>query len=589
MITRGNESYRRLLLKGFYILLRMPRLWPAAVRVLGGLLSPFSRGAAASGKQKNPPVPAGRESSWLYRKFFLKFFPGFGSIFYELGKRMRLAAGMIQCAFPLVFTSPGRPLGRSPGPHKELRMGLRMIRELEALVKKRLQTVPLGQGNVYRRLKAPPGRKEAIENIAYFSSILLTPLLGSLHRHYRTGRETMPPFDAALWQEVRGMLRLLRAGETVRKDDENQLLRYLYRDDPWLNYFAVAVLVIHGNTHFSCGRRIMERLLEQGTGSAGAAGEDGEVAGQLRIYRQYFTIHTFILRRAEGEELLEQVGESLAHGLDIFYNQLDRDPALLSAFIRSGLDTRGEPFNPLLPVGIYQARRGGGPGRNGEKETGQKENGISGALGRMRQLGSGLSREMRKKLAERLWGDLVSLSLFYPRFALSAGLESFRRAGTDDPETAAILVDKIYVMDLLLPGHFETTGGGASGGNREIKKRLNLLKESGGVDFTVVEHHINQLRLLAWYEFLTTVMVSYPVIRDLVLRVVSQGLRGPVSLPFMVQRLIGAFLNAYFTPPVNESLENFFPPPPPPSTPPASVANSPEKKSAYKIENLSSV
>lgn len=512
LITRGDESYPRLLFKGGGTLLEMPRGWFDLARVLRRWFFPVARKGA--------------------------------HLSLDMGKRLRIAAEIMQRAFPLIFTSAqdpdANPLGRLA------------IAELEKLFKARLQAIPLDESNVYQRLREEMGKEERVfaHNIGYLFSVIGLPLSVMLRRDYRTGRETLPDLEENEREEIRLRLRLLKAEEPISAQDEEVLFQYLSNPDAWENYFAVAVIIVHGNTQLDIWKRISMRLLEDMPGPAGSPDSaESSVNRRLRIYRQFFTLHTYLLRRAKEPGQVEAIGANLLKGLDRVYLELSGKPLLLEGFIHANLYNQGAPFNPLLPVAILDVRQG---------RAGDGESRLDTALETFLELASRRGSEIKKNMAHQLLGDLLSFSLFHPGPALRAALRYYRKWQKHDPEQAELAIEKIYLMDLLMPGYLDTSINENTEGYEAIRKKLPECKESVSGDIGMVENIHHEMRLLAWNEFISRLMVAYPAIRDMVLWVVEESFKAPVSLPLLLQRMVTGFLEAYFSPVIHETFENFF-------------------------------
>ncbi len=77
----------------------------------------------------------------------------------------------------------------------------------------------------------------------------------------------------------------------------------------------------------------------------------------------------------------------------------------------------------------------------------------------------------------------------------------------------------------------------------------------------IVERMTNEIRILAWRECITTLMVFYHQIRDMLIHVTNESFKKGLSLPLLIQRIASKFLEAYFSSTIDEKVENFFKPP----------------------------
>ena len=76
----------------------------------------------------------------------------------------------------------------------------------------------------------------------------------------------------------------------------------------------------------------------------------------------------------------------------------------------------------------------------------------------------------------------------------------------------------------------------------------------------LVKRMTDEIRVLVWYECLTTLMVFYHRIRDILLQAAAECLKKELSLPLLIQRIVSKFLEAFFSSELDEKVENFFKP-----------------------------
>lgn len=85
-------------------------------------------------------------------------------------------------------------------------------------------------------------------------------------------------------------------------------------------------------------------------------------------------------------------------------------------------------------------------------------------------------------------------------------------------------------------------------------------KESESPDSRTVKRSTDEIRILVWHEFTSTLMISYHGIRDILPGAADECLQEDLSLPLFIQRMVNKFLEAYFSSVIDEKMENFFKP-----------------------------
>jgi len=509
-VTRGNENYHHLFYKMGLILLKMPGQWFNFCYLL------FYRGA-------------------LVIRNGIK-------IQSALMKRLGIFAQIMQRSFPLIFTSGVSPVDNP--------MGLSMISQIEEVIHTRLQSIDLGEINLYELIKQENSKKNSqlLENLAYILAVIAMPLLKLLWNYSQVGLEAIPEYPPKERGKIGKSFHLLRSDLSIDLKEENMLVDFLSIDDAWKNYFAKAALIIHGNTEFSKGRRILKRMLEENSLQPHQIDEN-TIKERLRIFRQYFAVHTYLIRRAKNLTLIAEMSESLEYCLDKLMKELETEPEIIRYFIKSTLFDQGDPFNPLLPVGIYQ-------GRTNEIYPGIDK--LDSCLNKFLNAGVCLSGEWKLKLLEKLLTELLSLSLFYPGLAIKTALRYYSKFKDKDENAAKIVLEKLYLLDLLRPGNLQPIVIETGLNWEEIKKGLlgcteNLILSSGKVE--AVAHEI---RIFSWHECITALMVTYPRIRDMLINEAEQAFTQRVSMPLLVQRIVLKFLSVYFSEELGEAVKNIF-------------------------------
>jgi hypothetical protein len=512
-ITRGDESYRGLIAKTLGTLFKSPGVWVDTWRV--GL------------------------------RFFGLFLKNGIKIFLEFIKRFRIFSEIIRRSFPSVFTSHE---GAQMTP-----MGMLMITQGEEFIKNRFKAMKVKEYSVYDWLKRDilKGRSNRCANISYLFSIILILLSRALWRYSPTGRETLPRLSPEERERVRKVLRLLKAEEPITNEDEKILSRLLSNDDAWENYFAMASVIFHGNTQFDTVERILKRLLDENPYNTGKRDEDS-IIRRLKIFRKYFSVHTYLVRRAAEAKDLPGMEKTLDYCLDRLYQELEKNPGMIPYFVKVDLFDRARPFNPILPVGIYRGRTGDVPGGKDKLEE---------VIKKYLQLSVGREREIKMKLANKLLSDLVSLSFFYPGLALRTALRFYKEFIEKDTELLPVVIEKIYLIDLVMPGYLESSVNETGLKYEDIKKKLLECKEADSPDPREVKRMTDEIRVLVWNECLSTLMVFYHRIRDILLQAADESLKEELSLPLLIQRIVSKFLEAFFSSAIDEKVENFFKPP----------------------------
>ncbi len=511
-ITRGDESYRGIIVKTLGTLCKSPGVWVDTWRV-------------------------GFRFTGLFLKNGIK-------IFLEFINRLRIFSEIIRRSFPSVFTS-----------HEDARvtsMGMLIITQGEEFIKNRFKAMKVKEYSVYDWLKRDilKGKSNRCANFSYFFSIILIPLSRALWRYSQTGRETLPRLSPEEREKARKVLRLLKAEEPITSEDEEILSRLLSGDDAWENYFAMATIIFHGNTQFDKVERILKRLLDENPYNTGKRDEDS-IIRRLKIFRKYFSIHNYLIRRAVEAKDLPGMEKTLEYCLDRLYQELESSPEMIPYFVKVDLFDRARPFNPILPVGIYRGRTGDVPGGKDKPEE---------VIKKYLQLSIGREKEIKMKLANKLFSDLVSLSFFYPGLALRTALRFYKEFSEKDTELLPIVIEKIYLIDLVMPGYLESSVNETGLKYEDIKKKLLEYKEAEFPEPRVLKRMTDEIRVLVWHECLSTLMIFYHRIRGILLQAADECLKEELSLPLLTQRIVSKFLEAFFSRAIDEKVENFFKP-----------------------------
>lgn len=509
-ITRGDESYRGLILKALGSLFKSPGIWVDTWKV-------------------------GFRFTGLFLKNGIK-------IFLEFIKRLRIVSEITRRSFPSVFTSHEGALVTP--------MGMFMITQGEEFIKNRFKTVKVKEYSVYEWLKRDilEGKSNRCANFSYLFSIILIPLSRALWRYSQTGRETLPRLNPVEREKVRQALRLLKAEEPITSEDEEMLSRLLSTDDAWENYFAMASIIVHGNTQFVKVERILKRLLDENPYNTEKRDEDS-IIRRLKKIRKYFSVHTYLIRRAVEAKDLPGMEKTLEYCLDQLYQELEKNPEMIPYFVKVDLFDKARPFNPILPVGIYR-------GRTGDSRGGKDK--LDEVIKRYLQLSIGQEGEIKIRLANKLFSDLVSLSFFYPGLALRTALRFYKDFSEKSSEFLPVVIEKIYLIDLVMPGYLEPSVNETGLKYDDIKKKLLEYKEAEFSEPRMVKRMTDEIRVLVWYECLSTLMVFYHRIRDILLQAADECLKNELSLPLLTQRIVSKFLEAYFSGAIDEKVENFF-------------------------------
>jgi len=173
----------------------------------------------------------------------------------------------------------------------------------------------------------------------------------------------------------------------------------------------------------------------------------------------------------------------------------------------------------------------------------------------------GREREIKMKLANKLLSDLVSLSFFYPGLALRTALRFYKEFNEKGSEFLPVVIEKIYLIDLLMPGYLESSVNEMGLKYEDIKKKLLEYKEAEFPEPRVLKRMTDEIRVLVWHECLSTLMVFYHRIRGILLQAADECLKEELSLPLLTQRIVSKFLEAFFSSAIDEKVENFFKPP----------------------------
>ena len=519
-ITRGNETYRRLLAKIGLGILRLPGEWLNFWRLFFRLARLVLKSGVNTQK--------------------------------ELTKRLDIFAKILQRSFPLIFTSELHPVSDP--------MGISAIKQIEEVIRARLQAIGVGDIDLYRLVKREISGEKGEEselpaNLAYLFAIVLQPLLEVLWNYSGVGLEAMPGYTEPEREKIRSSLGLLKGEEPITPADEDLLMEFLSIDDAWKNYFAKAGIIIHGNREFTICQRVLKRMLAENplTCEKDENPDKQAITERLRIFRQYFAVHSYLIRRATDVRLVEEMSESLEFCLDRLKHELETTPGMMAYFVKPTLFGQGDPFNPVLPMGIYRGRVG---------DTRRGEDKLDRVIDMFLQTGAQQTMDMKLKLADKIFSELLSLALFYPGLALRTALRYYKENRDKDNALAEILIEKIYLVDLLCPGNLRAVALEMGFGWEELKKKLLECKEKlqtrTGTRTGSVETITREIRVFAWHECITALMVSYPKIRDMLIHAAAESFKERVSLSILVQRIVLEFLRLYFSGEIGEEVKNLF-------------------------------
>lgn len=509
-VFKGNESYTVITGKIFLILLKRPGMWKPLARVI-------------------------LRSIGMLIKFGLREFR-------ESAIRIELLYKIIFRAFPLIFTSYDSPVKSGNG--------LKMVKKIESVLKERLSSVRIENGSLYSFFKNDIINRNCqfTDPFLFAVGLVVIPLLNQLWNFSRLDLGVLASFDNSDKELTIKMMHLLSPENTITIDDEKYMEGFLEAHDAWRNYFAMVSIIIQGNDEFSSCVRILDQMLSKGA-LKNETIKQPEILNRLRIHRQYFSIFSYLIRRAEDKELIKRMGKALLHSRDTLLNELEEHPEMRPSFVKAALFDKGDPFNPLLPIGILSANAGSSDNGN---------NDFSDSVSEYIKLAKKKNDAYKLPLIDKVLDELVTLSLFYPAFAMQTALNLFQTFCDSDEEICNILLRKIQLINSLTPGYLERYSNYSKVDLPVIMNKIASLKQSGIDPFQVTKLS-DQICVFAWHECLTTILVNFPNIRNNIIEISSEVFREPcISSVTLVRNNGVGLLKKYFSSEANENIDYFF-------------------------------
>ena len=468
-ILKGGEKPIRLTCRFVLIFMISPRLWrPATIMA--------ARGISLCVKYRRNLIPALRS--------------GF------------ICADLLLQAVPLIFTLRDRPALTAEG--------VKNIIAMEKFIR-----------NIVHRLSLPdaPNLIDLLENeirssqeniftrgLLFFTVVaFFRPHLRDMFNYSSPGLEAVINYNQEDVDLIKESLPLLLQNTPITSAYENNLIQMLQKEDAFNNYFAMVSIIIHSELDFLVCRRILNRMLDENQ-AVSKGSSKAKARQRLKLYRQAISIFSYIFRRIEDNtELADLASDYLFSLNNSLLQELEADKNMRRIFSYYTIFEQEDPFNPLLPLGIYCS---------GRLVTPEREQLYQQTLHKWLDHAKRWDFEGNRKrmFFKRVVSELVPLSYFSPDFAVEQAFLLYQKySDSADRETVR---DIMGTINHMVPGVTERVYFYI-----QSYKRMNLELEaiiSEIMNFRIGEKELNNLfkamRVFAWHECITTVMVSHPTL-----------------------------------------------------------------------------
>jgi hypothetical protein len=427
-----------------------------------------------------------------------------------------ICADLFLQAIPLIFTTRDRPALTAEGV-KNITLAERFIRRMSHKL-----ALPHGL-DIVANIEAEIRGNALLENgfaktILYCAIVaFFGPHLKLMFNYSARGLEAVAEYTEEDVLLIRDSLRLLLSDTILSSDHEKSLLKMLNSEDAFNNYLAMVTIIIHSVKKFNIGRQILNVMLEENSFEKLKKRKDAAIY-RLKYYRQALSIFSYIFRRIEEDEILAaEISDYVIYLLRKLLKELHENSDLCSAFSKGTVFNQGDPFNPLLPLGIYCS---------GRLSPAEREKKFSEIFLEWITFAKDFDSNTngRTNLFRRVVFELIPLSYFSPEFSVEQALELLQ---TDSyAEKRYEILDVLGTINHIVPGCIERVFFQLQQ-NREIDLDLeSILSEI--LDIKMREAELKDLfsamRVFAWHECITTVMISHRRLAKEIIKGFEKGL-----------------------------------------------------------------
>lgn len=482
-------------------------------------------------------IPLLRASVWIAASFSKL---GIGYIRGVAGD-LRTAYDLWQRAFPLIFTSHSNPVANPAG--------VEMIGQLETVLRKWLISLEGKGGNTYSHVASCIREQdhEVTSNIFYGAAVWILPLLARMWNYSRKGLGEIARYPVSEQEAMSRLMPLLSPGQPIEPEHEELLLQFLLEEDAWRNYFAMVTIIIHGNQEYHAGARILRRMLEASEKSAGGPPKTS-IENRLRVFRQFFSIYSYLIRRSHDLSLITVMADDLRWCLSRLLEAFRNTGDMYKSYGRGTIFGQGDPFNPLLPAGILSATFA----------VQDKEHPLlQDMLHDFEMFACTLAPDDSATFRKKMFEELVSLSLFFPSFAISTALESLKSVDGQRADSRKNILASVAAIDALAPGQLERMAEYLELDAKKVGEEI--ASTLGSRDAVETAGRVtDEILVFAWHECITTLMVYFPRVRLMLTDAASRvfGAREQASIIGLVQEVGVEFGRVYFSAAIGEQARN---------------------------------
>lgn len=422
------------------------------------------------------------------------------------------SSDLIIKAFPLIFTIRDQP-ALAPD-------SLEKIQKIESFIRLFAHKLSPYEGEdiisaCEKELTKTDGG-DVPKNIIYIIiKLLFKKYLKDMFNYSHPGLEAIINYEQKDINRIKKALPLLSPTSSIEMKHEIILNEMLYQADAFNNYLAMLVIIIHNQTEFEKGKRILERMINKNSQDTL---KSFRATQRLKLYRQAISIFSYVFRRIENEELAAKVAQFVHQLLSLLKNELRLDREMRKIFTGITIFGQNDPFYPLLPLGIYYSGRLG-PENSHELYLNLITEWISFAK-EMEILDSEL------KLYGRVVSELIPLSYFAPDFALEIAIALTNSTFRDTEREA--LRNVINFIELIAPGRIEKLikrrMTGQYPGSLNVFELISACRDISSPQYGIKDF-FRAIHVFAWHECITTIMIHYPRISNIVINCLNENLQ----------------------------------------------------------------
>lgn len=304
----------------------------------------------------------------------------------------------------------------------------------------------------------------------------------------------------------------------------------LNREDAFFNYFAMITMIIHSREAFATICRILDRMLDTHSSPQSTA----QVPQRLKIFRQAISIFSYIFRRIEDKALAHTAADYLIGILERLLDALCASGEMRSAFSRPTIFHQSDPFNPLLPLGIYCSGK--------SAIASQAEIFHHTVLKWLRFVG-----KYDVALYRRIIFELIPIAYFNPEFAIEQVIKIWQDQRLAHERQA--LVEVLGTINSIAPGSLERTFRMLVQA-MDIEVTMNdLYSTTLNVQLPEIELQrlFRAMRVFAWHECITTIMIHHPQVAKIVVQGIRASLEPGMSFTHVMTSIMIHLCQALFS------------------------------------------